>query len=283
MADIIGTVNDDFLPGTGSFDLIEGLEGNDTLEGKSGRDTLYGGEGDDRIVTGAGPDVAYGGPGNDYILDDWTEGGSEVLHGDDGDDVIRTLNGGDVGPFPVETHWWLFGDAGNDRIVAGYGGTAHAYGGSGNDIIEMSAFGGGEAFGGTGDDRLYSHERSSINEVPDVGDQYGPGRGVTLDGGAGNDTLWGYAANQDTFVFAPGGGRDVVRNFGTGDWAIDRIDLSAFDFGMSAEDVFETYGHVQDARIVMNFAADAKLIVYGNGADLGPELTAQDVIDALIV
>jgi Ca2+-binding RTX toxin-like protein len=45
----------------------------------------------------------------------------------------------------------------------------------------------------------------------------------TLAGGAGDDELLG-GAGADTFVFAPGGGRDLVRDFRPG----DVVDLSAF-------------------------------------------------------
>src|SRR5262249_53118567 len=55
--------------------------------------------------------------------------------------------------------------------------------------------------------------------------QGGNGNDV-LDGGAGNDTLIG-GAGDDRFVYAPGGGADVVTDFIAGAASGDRIDLSA--------------------------------------------------------
>ena len=46
----------------------------------------------------------------------------------------------------------------------------------------------------------------------------------TLDGGTGPDELSGGTGN-DTFVFAPGHGDDIINDFAAG----DQIDLSAFD------------------------------------------------------
>lgn len=280
----IGTELDETLIGSGGKDYIDGAGGNDTILGSWSRDTLFGGDGDDRILTGSGPDVAYGGAGDDFILDASTAGGVEVLRGGDGNDTIRTINVEGLGPFAESAIWWLFGDDGADKIIAGEGGFANAYGGAGDDIIMMSSYGSGNAYGGGGNDRLYSEHRSIINEEADVGDKYGPGGSVTLHGGAGNDVMYGYSANFDTFVFNPGDGRDVIKNLGTGDlWGVDRIDLRGFDFEMSAEEVYETFAIERDDRIILNFGDDGKLLIMDTPYDGGTKILAQDVIDALLI
>ena len=100
----------------------------------------------------------------------------------------------------------LYGDTGNDDIsggagadyLYGYGGDDNLKGGAGDDWIA----------GGKGDDRIV--------------------------GGAGNDTLYGNGlrgrvgasvTDNDTFVYGPGGGNDVIADFRNGE---DRIDVSAF-------------------------------------------------------
>ncbi len=285
MRTLLGSSGDDVLTGGFGLDLIDGGDGNDTLYGREHRDTLLGGDGDDRIVTGAGPDLAYGGAGNDLIIDDFTDGGTENLYGGSGNDTIKAISGGAVGPFPKSTDWWMFGETGDDVLIGGFGGTSHLYGGNGNDTLVMSSFGGGDAHGGSGRDVLLSEARGRVNEELDLDDfdQYGPGARVTLDGGTGNDRLFGYSANADTFVFRPGDGRDVIHNFGTGVWGLDRIDLTAYEFEISAEEVFAMYGHEQENRILLNFGADSKVIINDTSYFGGTDITPQDVIDALIL
>lgn len=281
MKTIYGTLGDDLLNGGFGLDEIFGYDGNDTINGYAKRDTIHGGDGDDRIFTGSGPDVAYGGAGNDFIMDDLSTGGVSVLRGGDGDDVIRAGYGADIGPFPVRSVWWMFGDDGDDKLIAGEGGKAFLFGGSGRDILMMSSYGGGEAHGGAGNDILMSEHRSRINEEVELGDKYGPGASVILDGGVGNDRLYGYSANFDTFVFRPGEGRDIIHNLGTGELYYDRIDLRAFNFDMTAEEVFAQFGHERNDRIILKFAEDSQIHILDTPYYGGTDISAQDVIDAL--
>ncbi|MQQ09001.1 hypothetical protein GFB49_11095 [Epibacterium sp. SM1979] len=283
MRTFTGSTGDDVLNGSFGLDLIEGGDGNDTLYGRAHRDTLIGGDGDDKIITGAGPDLAYGGAGNDLIIDDYTDGGVENLYGGSGDDTIRAITGGNLGPFPKKTDWWMFGESGDDVLIGGFGGTSHLYGGNGDDMLVMSSYGGGDAHGGSGRDVLLSEARSRVNEEVVDFDKYGPGARVTLDGGTGNDRLFGYSYNFDTFVFRPGDGRDVIHNFDGGAWGLDRIDLTAFDFDMTAEEVFALYGHEQENRILLNFGADSKIIINDTDYLGGTDIMPQDIIDALIL
>ncbi|MBT8155733.1 hypothetical protein KMP13_18060 [Epibacterium ulvae] len=283
MPTFLGTPRDDVLTGSFGLDLIEGGDGNDTIYGREHRDTLIGGAGDDKIVTGAGPDLAYGGAGNDLIIDDYTDGGVENLYGGSGNDTIKAITGGAIGFNSNPTTWWMFGEAGDDVLIGGFGGTSHLYGGNGDDTLVMSSYGGGDARGGSGRDVLLSEARSRVNEEVVDFDKYGPGARVTLDGGTGNDRLFGYSANADTFLFRPGDGRDVIHNFGTGVWGLDRIDLTAFEFEMTAEEVFAIYGHEQENRILLNFDADSKIIINDTGYQGGTDIMPQDIIDALIL
>jgi len=50
MAIIIGTSDNDFLPGFNTNDELFGLAGNDTLNGGAGADTMDGGDGNDLYI-----------------------------------------------------------------------------------------------------------------------------------------------------------------------------------------------------------------------------------------
>ena len=105
---IIGTDNDDTLPGTSKGDIIEGNGGNDYLQGLSGDDTLSGGTGMDNLHGGKGNDLLSGGSENDNLAG---EAGNDSLEGGDGHDVLRGGDGNDL----------LIGGAGNDNLYGGAG------------------------------------------------------------------------------------------------------------------------------------------------------------------
>lgn len=280
----IGTDLDETLGGSKFKNYIDGAGGDDLISGDQSRDVLLGGDGNDSIYADNGPDLVYGGAGDDFIFDKGSAPGAGVLHGGDGNDFIQTYNYAGLGPFAEGATWWMFGDAGADKLIAGAGGWANAYGGADNDIIMMSSYGGGYAHGGEGNDRLFSERRYKIDDEADVGGKYGPGASVTLHGGAGNDIMYGYSANFDTFVFNPGDGRDIIRNLGTGElWGVDRIDLRGFDFEMSAEEVYETFAIERDGRIILNFGDDGKLVIIDTPYDGGTQILGQDIIDALLI
>jgi Ca2+-binding RTX toxin-like protein len=135
--------------------------------------------------------VVYGYAGNDTII---TGNGNDYVSGGDGNDIIYTYGGNDV----------VYGGGGNDTIVSGTGNDA-VYGGDGNDVIDESQNRGnnpkaliGETNtldGGAGDDVILGS----------------PGKD-TIDGETGNDTITGLA-NDDTYVFENGYGKDVFADF----------------------------------------------------------------------
>lgn len=112
MADIIGSINADFLVGTSDADFILGERGDDLIRGEGGNDRLFGGLQRDLIIAGAGNDFLSGDVGND------------VLYGDNGNDTL-------VGGASVDE---LFGGAGNDRL-SGNDGIDVLYGGTGTDTL----------------------------------------------------------------------------------------------------------------------------------------------------
>jgi len=120
---IMGTLGDDTLRGTGAADNLIGLAGDDQLIGAGGFDWAIG---------GAGQDILDGNGGNDYLLGN---GGHDQVKGGRGNDVLNggggqdTLLGGDGED-------WLVGGNGKDTLNGGKG-ENKLVGGKGRDRFEL--------------------------------------------------------------------------------------------------------------------------------------------------
>jgi Ca2+-binding RTX toxin-like protein len=107
---IVGSENDDTIPGDVGRDELRGGGGQDRLDGLGGSDRIRGGPGAD-IIFGDDPNDATGlfGPeGNDRLLG---EDGNDQLFGSGGRDEIRGGSGFDI----------LDGNAGDDVLIGGVG------------------------------------------------------------------------------------------------------------------------------------------------------------------
>ncbi|PZW46118.1 Ca2+-binding RTX toxin-like protein [Pseudomonas sp. URMO17WK12:I2] len=228
---VAGLGGDDVLTGTAANDVLIGGAGKDTLNGGAGNDRLLGGIGDDTYVYTAGQDVVEELGGNDTLRFANGITFNQVASGlsKSGNDLILKVNGstanqvtlkdfflgGDnlVETFTFETGGQLtaaqiFGAFGLampssptsafDNIVQGTGGDDGALNGSAQRDLMQGFNGNDQLFGGAGNDRL---EGGNGND--------------TLNGGAGNDALVG-GRGDDTYVFAAGGGQDVIDNIGGG-------------------------------------------------------------------
>ena len=228
---------------------VFGLNGNDTIrlneaQGALPRANLFGGNGDDTLTGGSAVDLLFGQAGNDTLLG---RGGADFLFGGTGNDV---LTGGDADD-------QVFGEAGNDRMIWNPGDdTDLNEGGEGSDTVEVNGGNGAENFSITANGTRVRFDR--ISPAPfalDIGsseslvvngnggdDTISAGNGlaaliaITMDGGAGNDTLLGgdgaevliggdgndfidgnrgndvalMGAGDDVFQWDPGDGSDVV-------------------------------------------------------------------------
>lgn len=114
---VVGTLNDDFLFGTGGSELIDGLDGDDYLFGRAGNDQLKGGVGDDYLRGDSGDDLLFGGAGGDRI---YGKGGDDNLTGGPGNDSLYGNSGNDVYLFSlgagIDT---LYDSSGTDSIEFG--------------------------------------------------------------------------------------------------------------------------------------------------------------------
>ena len=197
-----------------------GLGGNDriTLNEANGalpRANLYGGLGNDTLTGGSGGDQLFGKTGNDTLLG---KGGFDFLFGGDGAD---TLTGGDA-------HDRVFGEWGNDRLIWNPGDdTDLNEGGLGADTIEVNGGNGAEAFTAAANGTRVRFDRldpapfaidigTSENLVlnANAGDDSFSATGnlaalikITVDGGAGSDTLLG---SNGVDLLLGGDGNDFI-------------------------------------------------------------------------
>ena len=242
-------------PTVANTSLIQmfGLGGNDNLaldeaNGALPRANLFGGSGNDILTGGSGNDQLFGQAGNDTLLG---KGGADQLFGGDGNDTLTGGTGNDQ----------VFGQAGNDRMIWNPGeGSDLNEGGDGIDTVEVNGGNGAEVFTVTANGTRVRFDRT--NPAPfslDIGtsenlvvnmnggdDVFTAGNGlapliaITVDGGAGNDTITGgdgndvliggdgndtiiggrgndmafLGAGDDTFVWNPGDGSDTVEGQG---------------------------------------------------------------------
>ena len=228
------------MGGDGGDDLLRGRGAADTISGGGGEDDLYGGDGNDSLDGGAGDDDLYGSSGDDTLAGDADDDG---LYGGDGDD---TLVGGDGGDYAS-------GGAGADDLAGGAGGDRLS-GFTGDDTLKGGAESDFLAGGGNRDDLQGGSGRDTL--LGGTGED-------TLDGGGDDDVMIG-GDGPDTFVFAPGSGRDLIRIFEGN----DRIDLSAFGFASAAE----AYDNFDQTTRVLTLNGTDQVRILG-------ELLREDQID----
>jgi Ca2+-binding RTX toxin-like protein len=239
------------VPTVANTKLIQfnGGDGDDTLslnesQGALPKANLSGGNGNDTMTGGSGDDLLLGDAGNDTLLG---KGGIDLMHGGDGNDV---LTGGDANDF-------VYGDAGDDTLIWNPGDDTDLFeGGEGIDIAQVNGGNGNEVFTLTANgtrvrfDRLdpapFSIDAGTIERfvinMNGGDDQFSATGnlaalvGLTVDGGAGNDTILGsngidtllggdgndfidgqqgndiafLGAGDDLFQWDPGDGSDVV-------------------------------------------------------------------------
>jgi Ca2+-binding RTX toxin-like protein len=211
-ADLFGGAGNDVLTGGSGNDQLFGQAGDDTLNGKGGDDLLFGGAGNDVLTGGAGNDQVFGGAGNDRMI--WNPGdGSDLFEGGDGIDTAEVNGGNGSETFTITANGsrvrfdrvtpapFTLDIGTTENLVVNANG--------GDDIITA---GNGLATlihltldGGAGNDTITGGD----------GDD-------TLIGGDGNDVITGgrgadtaqLGAGDDTFVWNPGDGSDTVEGQG---------------------------------------------------------------------
>ncbi|MCC7321293.1 MAG: Hint domain-containing protein [Rubellimicrobium sp.] len=254
------------------FTTLAPADGNDLLDGGAGNDTLWGGGGDDILLGGTGDDMLWGGDGNDSL-----DGGA-------GTDTLQGGAGADV---------FLVGD-GNERdvIIGGEAGTDHdtvIFAATATTAGVTVTFTGNEAgiwtFDQTpagltnGNGQFSEIEALTLTARDDRADASATTQGVTIDAGAGNDSLTGGSGNDTLIggtgddILAGGAGADVL----SGGQGMDYADYSASDAGVQIDLGGNTAagGHAAGDTLsgidgIIGSAHDDVLIGYdgmGTGAD----------------
>ena len=234
MSDINGTSGDDTLLGTVGADSINSHAGFDLIFADSGDDLIisrgdgqfYGGAGADLFQIGGG--TSFGGDGDDQITIGPHGPGGPVAYGGEGDDAISILRPAHASP----TSGILYGGAGDDSIQGG-GAFNEIYGGDGNDSL----------FGGYSNIDGFAFSRD------------------TIDGGAGNDHIYGaglvYGGDGNDTIHGGGGGRPQ----------------SSSDYGGSGDDLIymaqgNAYGGDGDDTLVGTGGVAVAFLTGGPGADV---------------
>jgi CSLREA domain-containing protein len=238
------------LQGNAGADTLRGGSGNDDLNGNSEDDLIDGGAGNDSIQGGAGNDVLIGGTGADTILG---QGGNDTVTG--GLDSDSLDGGSGTGDLLLEsgdanltlTNTLLLG-IGSDTL-AGFE-LANLTGGAGDNTLNATAFTGAVTLnGGAGNDTLLgAAARVNVLNGDEGNDSLkGGSLNDTISGGNGDDSLWGMAGADKLFG---GDGNDTLVG-GTGN--------DTLDGGAGTADLVVESGNV-------NFTLKDTLLT-GNGTD----------------
>lgn len=218
------------LLGNGLANLVSGGAGADTVSGADGNDTLLGGAGIDSLIGGNGDDVLYGGGNPDYL---WVPNRP------------------------------LVADTAADRLVGGAGNDRYLVDSSADVVVEVSTGGTLDVVVSSIDNSLtrYAHVEALVLQrnsdawfgqgTTGANILVGNERDNLLVGGAGNDTLSGFANVANTLdpqsdVLDAGDGNDVLVAFGFGTAFTAAREVSFF--GGAGDDFYilgtpvDTYG-----------------------------------------
>ena len=231
------------LVGGAGDDTLVGGPGDDSLSGGAGHDTLLGGDGNDILSGNAGNDFLIGGPGNDTYLFGRGDGQDRIeAYQDSPSDKLQFGSGISMADVDVSVD-------GGDLLLSLHGST---------DSVRISGyfnlppqdrlqihFADGAVWDGAAIDRKLNFGNDTVYPLPTPM----PGAGQTLDGGLGNDQvfgamgddiLYGDAGNDilmggpgaDTYVFGRGDGQDRIEAYQ--DSASDKLQ---FGSGIGLADV----------------------------------------------
>jgi Ca2+-binding RTX toxin-like protein len=291
--EILGTPKDDVLYGANANDTLIGGFGNDTLAGGAGNDVIDGGDGDDTIEGGDGDDTLDGGIGINY-----SNGGS-------GNDTIILEGNGTFSSDLVARNISSSLQIGTNERINLTGKTRFEDvmdGGADIDTVELThasdAFFLHDSFSsfhsslelindfddGAGTARIENIENINSGGGDDIIDLTSPdyslaGQDITVDGGAGTDTLWGSDANErlqggdgNDELFGGAGINELIGGSGADEFQFTRTSTNdtVADFNISHGDTlkfFNTAGAQFDRDSVeLNSAGDELLIAFGTDA-----------------
>jgi Ca2+-binding RTX toxin-like protein len=231
-ANLFGGAGNDTLTGGSGNDQLFGDAGNDFLLGKGGDDLLFGGTDDDILTGGTGTDQAFGQAGNDTMI--WNPGeGSDLNEGGDGIDTVVVNGGNGAENFTVAANGsrvrfdrvtpapFSIDIGTSENLVVNANGGDDTFT-AGNGLATLIAI---TVDGGAGNDTLTGGDGADSLNGGDGND--------LINGGRGNDSIF-LGAGDDVFVWNPGDGSDTVDGQTGSDRMIfnganinEKIDISA--------------------------------------------------------
>jgi Ca2+-binding RTX toxin-like protein len=207
-ARLFGGSGNDTLTGGSGADTLFGQGGDDTLLGKGGNDQLFGGGGNDTLIGGGGNDQAFGQGGNDRMIwnpgdgTDLNEGGNdvdtvEVNGGNGAEQFTATANGTRVRFDRVTPAPFSIDIGTSENLVLNMNGGDDSFSATGNLAALIKL----TVDGGAGNDTLLGSNGADTLLGGDGND--------FIDGNQGNDVVR-LGAGDDTFQWDPGDGSDTV-------------------------------------------------------------------------
>ncbi len=208
LANLHGGAGNDVLTGGSGNDQLFGQTGNDTLLGKGGFDLLFGGSENDTITGGDADDQAFGQSGNDRTIwnpgddTDLNEGGDgidtvEVNGGNGAEQFSATANGSRVRFDRINPAPFAIDIGTSEKLVDNANGGDDSFSATGN----LGALLAITVDGGAGNDTLLGGNGADILLGGDGND--------FVDGEQGNDLAL-LGAGDDSFQWDPGDGSDVI-------------------------------------------------------------------------
>jgi Ca2+-binding RTX toxin-like protein len=207
-ANLFGGAGNDVLTGGSGGDQLFGQAGNDTLLGKGGSDLLFGGSENDTLTGGDADDQVFGQAGNDRMI--WNPGDDTDLNeGADGVDTVEVNGGNGAEQFTATANGTRVRfdrvtpapfsiDIGtSEKLVLNANGGDDSFSATGN-LAALIAI---TVDGGAGNDTLLGGNGADVLLGGDGND--------LVDGNQGNDVAL-MGAGNDTFQWDPGDGSDIV-------------------------------------------------------------------------
>jgi Ca2+-binding RTX toxin-like protein len=273
-AHLFGGDGSDLVTGGSGNDILFGQDGNDVLNGAAGDDALFGGVGNDTLNGGTGNDQVFAESGDDRILWKASEG-VDLADGGSGNDVLeaRGTAGNDV--FQITANGTAVLVAKDDGQLSSINATnieeIKITGGAGNDVFNVvgnvAALTHLTIDGGAGNDTIRGGNGNDLLIGGDGND--------IIDGNQGNDTVL-MGAGNDVFTWDPGDGNDVIDG-GTGQ---DRLDFN----GSNASEIMNISAngsHVVLNRNIANITTDLDNVEHIKIRALGgtDQITVDDLRD----
>jgi Ca2+-binding RTX toxin-like protein len=207
-----GGAGNDTITGSGAVDELFGKDGNDVLMGGAGNDKLFGGNGDDTLIGGDGDDQVFGEAGNDRMI--WNPGDdTDLFEGGDGIDTAEVNGGNGAEVFTATANGtrvrfdrldpapFAIDIGTSEKLVLNAGGGDDTFSATGNLAALIEI----TVDGGAGNDTLLGGNGKDVLLGGDGND--------FIDGQQGNDTAL-LGAGNDVFQWDPGDGSDLVEGQG---------------------------------------------------------------------